>query len=114
MNRISKKGRIWIAIGCFFCSVSCLASLIVLLDPLNLAAVVFLGIHVVAFIIAGIIFIPPKGYEPIQTENKGKHRTRRYKSKEYREPFISDEEWEELEEEDEEAEMFDEIFGDDK
>ena len=119
MNRMSKKGRIWLAIGCFlssfFCTIGCIYLLTYDPEP-EIVGAVSLGTSAIAFFVFAFIFMPPKGYIPVREEAKEekpkpvKYKT--YKDRKPKEPFISDEEWDELEEEEEEAEMIDDIFVD--
>ncbi len=121
MNRMSKKGRIWLAIGCFissfFCTIGCIYLLTYDPEP-EIVGAVSLGTSAIAFFVFAFIFMPPKGYIPIREEAKEEKpkpvQYKPYKEKKYKEPFISDEEWEEMEEEDEENEMFEDIFDDDR
>ncbi len=119
MNRMSKKGRIWLAIGCFISSFISMIGVIILLtnepEP-EIVGAISAGTGSLAFFVFAFIFLPPKGYVPIREEKKEqpkpvKYKT--YKDRKPKEPFISDDEWDELEEEEEEAEMIDDIFNND-
>ncbi len=121
MNRMSKKGRIWLAIGCFVSSFIATIGCVILItndsDP-EMVGAITAGSGALAFFIFAFIFLPPKGYVPIREEKKEEKpkpvKNKLYKEKKYKEPFISDKEWEELEEEEEEMEMIDDLFDDDK
>ena len=122
MDRMSKKGRIWLAIGCFFSSFAMTIACIILIrsdtDP-EMVSVITTGTTALVFFVFAFIFMPPKGYVPIRVEKKEEPQPKPvkykpYKEKKYKEPFISDDEWEELEEEEEEAEMIEDLFDDDK
>ncbi len=120
MNRMSKKGRIWLAIGCFISSFISMIGVIILLtnepEP-EIVGAISAGTGSLAFFVFAFIFLPPKGYVPVREEKKVetpkpvKHKN--YKDRKPKEPFISDDEWDELEEEEEEAEMIDDIFNND-
>ena len=120
MNRMSKKGRIWLAIGCFLSSFFCTIGCIYLLtyDPKpEIVGAVSLGTSAIAFFVFAFIFLPPKDYVPIREEKKTEPKSvkyKTYKDRKPKEPFISDKEWEEMEEEDEENEMFEDIFDDNR
>ena len=122
MNRMSKKGRIWLTIGCFFSSffltIACIYLIRLDNDP-EMMSVITTGSSAIAFFVFAFIFMPPKGYVPIRVEKQEEPQTKpikykSYKEKKHKEPFISDDEWEELEEEEEETEMIEDLFDDDK
>ena len=120
MNRMSKKGRIWLAIGCFlssfFCTIGCIYLLTYDPEP-EIVGAVSLGTSAIAFFVFAFIFLPPKDYAPIREEKKTEPKSvkyKTYKDRKPKEPFISDKEWEEMEVEDEENEIFEDIFDDNR
>lgn len=120
MNRMSKSGRIWLAIGCFISSFISTIGVIILLtnepEP-EIVGAISAGVGSLTFFAFAFIFLPPKGYVPVRKEKKVEPKPVKYKTYQVRkpkEPFISDKEWEEMEEEDEENEMFEDIFEDDR
>ena len=120
MNRMSKKGRIWLAIGCFISSfISTIGAIILLTNEPEpeIVGAISAGVGSLTFFVFAFIFLPPKGYVPAREEKKAEPKPVKYKTYQDRkpkEPFISDKEWEEMEEEDEENEMFEDIFEDDR
>ncbi len=86
---------------------------------LEMVSVTTTGLSSLAFFVMAFVFMPPKGYVPVREEKKEEPQQKQvkykpYKEKKIKEPFISDDEWEELEEEEEEAEMIEDLFDDDK
>ena len=117
---MSKKGRIWLAIGCFFSSFAMTIACIILIrsdtDP-EMVSVITTGTTALVFFVFAFIFMPPKGYVPIRVEKKEEPQPKPvkykpYKEKKYKEPFISDDEWEELEEEEEECFAMEQVDND--
>ena len=117
MNRMSKKGRIWLTIGCFISSLAMVIACIILIrSDSDMASIISTGINALAFFVLAFVFMPPKGYVPVREEKKNEQpkpiRYKTYKDKKPKEPFVSDDEWEELEEEEEEVEMIEDLFDD--
>ena len=119
MNRMSKKGRIWLTIGCFVSSAAMVVACIILIRAdSEMVSITTTGLSALAFFVMAFVFMPPKGYVPVREEKKEEPQQRQakykpYKEKKIKEPFISDDEWEELEEEEEEAEIIEDIFDND-
>ena len=105
MSKIPYKARLWISFGLFVWAIAAfIASIIYYVNTLEIWIII--AIPILAFIsfILSIAFFPRFKDDGTQTvEPKPKvQKPKQYKPKKVKEPFISDKEWEELDEEDEE------------
>ena len=106
MKNIPYKVRVGIAIGLFIWSILAVIFTIVFAYHHYALWIVIVGpsLAVIAFILS-IIFMPKSREEDVVTPHKSKPRNHRpsHYSHHKKKPFISEKEWEELEEEEEEC-----------
>lgn len=104
MNKIPYKARVGLSVGLFLWSIGCIIATIVFSQKGLGLWIVIVGpiLSILAFIFS-IILMPKEiqNKEPVST--KPKPRVHRPHPEKHKKPFISEKEWEELEEEDEEC-----------
>lgn len=111
MKRIPYKARLWISVGLFIWAiVAFITSVIYYVNTKELWVIIV--VPIVAFIsfIVSIVFFPrfkDDGTPTVEPKPKVK-KVKQYKPKRQKKPFISDKEWNELDEEDEECMYIDE------
>ena len=111
MNKIPYKVRLYLSIGLFLWAIiAFIISIIVYINTKQLWIIIVIPIIAVISFIVSIIFFPRfKDDGSLTVEPKEKqHKEKKYKPKKYKKPFISDKEWNELDEEDEECMYIDE------
>ena len=117
MKKISYKARLGIGVGLMLWSIAAAIAIIVYASygaPIWLIILVPI-LAIIAFAI-GVVFVPKTNEDgtPIVVEKKSKpKKPKNRKSKKQKKPFISDEEWKELEEEDDEMMFIEEVVEDD-
>ena len=105
MKKIPYKVRLWISVGLFLWAIAAfIASIIYYANTMELWVII--TVPIVAFIsfIFSIVFFPrfkDDGIPTVEPKPRVK-KTKRHKPKKQKKPFISDAEWKELDEEDEE------------
>lgn len=110
MNKIPYKVRLWLSVGLFaWAIVSFTASIIFYENTKHLWAIIV--VPIVAFIcfILSIVFFPrfKEDGTPTAEPKQNAKKLPQYKSKRIKRPFISEKEWIELDEEDEECTYID-------
>lgn len=117
MKKISYKARLGIGIGLMLWSIAAVIAIIIYASygaPIWLIILVPI-LAIIAFAI-GVVFVPKTNEDgtPIVVEKKSKpKKPKNRKPKKQKKPFISDEEWKELEEEDDEMMFIEEVVEDD-
>ena len=106
MKRIPPKARTGISVGLFLWSIADAIFTIIFYNKYKELWILIMGITlgVIAFI-ASIVFMPVRSDDVASTTIKYKkdtHKPRKYRKRNGKKPFITDKEWEELEEEEEE------------
>lgn len=104
MEKIPYKGRVGISVGLFLYSIGCIIATIVLYQQTLWLWIVILGpILAVASFVLFIVIMPKTNEDgsPIVVEKT--KRVKQPKPKKQRKPFISEREWNDLDEEDEEC-----------
>ena len=112
MNRIPYKVRLWLSIGLFIWAiVAFIVSIIYYVNTMQLWVIIVVPIIAFICFIMSIIFFPrfkDDGTPTVEPKQK-KHKQLQYsESKVSKKPFITEKEWEELDEEDEECIYIDE------
>lgn len=117
MNKIPYKVRLWIGVGLILWSIAAFIATIIYGSYGAPTWILVVGpiFAVIAFAI-GVVFVPKTNEDgiPIVAEKKSKpKKPKNRKPKKQKKPFISDEEWKELEEEDDEMMFIEEVVEDD-
>ncbi len=118
MKKIPYKVRLWIGIGLVLWSVLAVIATIIYAAYGAPIWILITGpiVAVIAFAI-GIIFIPRTNEDgtPIVIEKKQRiKKPKSYKTKKQKKPFMSDEDWQAIEEEDDEMMFIEEVVEDEK
>lgn len=105
MNKIPYKARLWVGVGLILWSIAVFIAAIIYGSYGAPTWILVAGpiFAVIAFAI-GVVFVPKTNEDgtPIVVERKSKpKKPKNRKPKKQKKPFISDEEWKELEEDDE-------------
>jgi hypothetical protein len=105
MNKIPYKARLWVGVGLILWSIAAFIATIIYGSYGAPTWILVAGpiFAVIAFAI-GVVFVPKTNEDgtPIVVERKSKpKKPKNRKPKKQKKPFISDEEWKELEEDDE-------------
>ena len=104
MNKIPYKVRVGISVGLFLWSIACIIATIVFSQQgLGLWVVIVGPILAVMAFVLSIILMPKSEQNSEHVTAKPKPRTHRPRPEKRKRSFISEKEWEELEEEDEEC-----------
>ena len=117
MNKIPYKVRLWVGVGLILWSIAAFIATIIYGSYGAPIWILVSGpiFDVIASAI-GVVFVPKTNEDgtPIVAEKKSKpKKPKNRKPKKQKKPFISDEEWKELEEEDDEMMFIEEVVEDD-
>ena len=111
MNRIPYKVRLWLSIGLFIWAiVAFIVSIIYYVNTMQLWVIIVVPIIAFICFIMSIVFFPrfkDDGASTVELKQKIQKQSRS-KLKASKKPFITEKEWEELDEEDEECMYIDE------
>ena len=117
MNKIPYNVRTGIGVGLILWSVFAVIATIVWGSyGAPILALILIPIVAVITFVIGVIFVPRMNADgtPVAIEKKPKVKKPRIrKAKKYKKPFMTDEEWRELEEEDDEMMFIEEVVEDD-
>ena len=115
MDKIPYKVRLTISIVLFFLSIGFIVSTIVYSNQSLVLWVVIVGpiLSVISFVLF-VVFMPKTNENEthVEVEKKPK-RIKKYRKKKSKKPFISDKEWKDLDEEDDETRYIEEYLEDD-
>ena len=112
MNRIPYKVRLWLSIGLFIWAiVAFIVSIIYYVNTMQLWVIIVVPIIAFICFIMSIVFFPrfkDDGTPTVEPKQKKQKQLQYSESKVSKKPFITEKEWEELDEEDEECIYIDE------